>query len=117
MANKDLFFKLFLKNNKKLFGFIIACVPNYADAEDLLQDVASVLWEKFDEYEPGTNFYAWAKQIARFKISNYYRQKKDVWRFDETALENIIEANEMIENSEDSRSAALQGCLNKLCEI
>ena len=112
--NKDKFFKLFLQNNKKLFTYIVSCVPNYADAEDILQDVASVMWEKFDCYEDGTNFYAWSKQIAKYKISYYYRSQKDVWRFDNDVLENIIEANDDVVKNHDSRAVALQGCLNKL---
>jgi len=115
MDKKELFFKLFLKNNKKLFSFIVSCVPNYADAEDILQETASVLWTKFDEFETGTNFYAWAKQIVRFKISHYYRQKKDTWKFDPDVLENILEANEVLSDSGlDNRMTALQGCMNKL---
>ena len=112
--NKDKFFKLFLQNNKKLFTYIVSCVPNYADAEDILQDVASVLWEKFESFEDGTNFYAWAKQIAKYKVSYYYRSQKDIWRFDNDVLANIIEANDEIVASHDNRAVALQGCLNKL---
>ncbi len=111
---KDIFFKLFLQNNKKLFTYIVSCVPNYADAEDILQEVTSVLWQKFDTYEQGTNFYAWAKQIAKYKISYYYRSQKNVRRFDSEVLENILEANDEIVSSHDSRAVALQGCLNKL---
>ena len=114
IMSKDKFFKLFLQNNKKLFTYIVSCVPNYADAEDILQDVVSVMWEKFDSYEDGTNFYAWAKQIAKYKVSYYYRSQKDIWRFDNDVLENIIEANENIVDSHDSRAVALQGCLSKL---
>ncbi len=114
LMNKDKFFKLFLQNNKKLFAYIVCCVPNYADAEDILQDVASVMWKKFDSYEDGTNFYAWAKQIAKYKISYYYRSQKDIWRFDSDVLQNIIEANDEVSQKHDSRAVALQGCLNKL---
>lgn len=115
MDKKEQFFKLFLKNNKKLFSFIVSCIPNYADAEDILQETASVLWTKFDDFEPGSNFYAWAKQIVRYKVSYYYRQKKDIWKFDNDVLENIIDANEfMTEKSIDQRMMALQGCLGKM---
>lgn len=114
VKKKDQFLSLLLKNNKRLFGFIVACVPSYADAEDILQEVASVLWAKYDVFEEGSNFYAWAKQIAKYKISYYYRQQKHILRFDEEALANIIDANELLDKSLDVRMSALQGCLKKL---
>jgi RNA polymerase sigma-70 factor (ECF subfamily) len=114
MDSKDLYFKLFLKNNKKLFSFIVSCVPNHADAEDILQETAAVLWTKFDDFQPDTNFYAWAKQIVKYKISHYYRQKKNVWKFDPEVLNSLIDTHEILEQSSDMRMTALQGCLNKL---
>ncbi len=114
MVKKDQFLSLLLKNNKKLFGFIVACVPSYDDAEDIMQEVASILWTKFETFEEGTNFYGWAKQIARYKISYYYRQQKHTLKFDEEALANIIDANESLDKSLDVRMSALQGCLKKL---
>lgn len=103
-----------MKDNKKLFRFILSCVPNYADAEDILQEIAAVLWSKFDEFDPESNFYAWAKQTAKYKISYYYRQKKDVWKFDEDVLENILTVNDALEKNSDKRMTALQGCLGRL---
>ena len=114
MDKKDEFFRLFLKNNKRLYGFIVSFVPNISDADDVLQETAAVLWTKFDDFEIGTNFYAWAKQIALYKIKNYYRQKKPLLKFDQSVLDNILEANESIDDSIDKRMTALKGCLSKL---
>lgn len=117
MAEKEQFLKLFLKENKRLFGFIVACVPSFSDAEDILQEVAATLWRKFDTFEEDSNFYGWAKQIAKYEISYYYRQKKkNVWKFDHDVLENIMDINEALDKSSDGRAIALQGCLKKLHE-
>lgn len=114
MESKDTFLKLFLRHNNHLFSFIITLVPNYSDAEDLLQETASLMWEKFDTYRPNTNFWAWARQIARYKISNYYRTRKQEFRLDETLLDTLCTANEKVTKNFNERKAALTGCLKKL---
>ena len=45
------------------------CPP--LDAEDVLQEANLVLWRKFDQYQEGTNFFAWACQIIRYEVLKY----------------------------------------------
>jgi RNA polymerase sigma-70 factor, ECF subfamily len=114
MSCKDDFLRLFLKHNNLLFAFIFTLVPNHADAEDILQDTAATLWNKFDEYQSGTNFMAWAKQTARYKILNYYTKKKPVIQFDEDIVEKLALLNEKVLDRYEQQKSALQGCLKKL---
>lgn len=114
MESKDTFLKLFLTCNNQLFSFIIMLVPNYSDAEDLLQETASLMWAKFDTYQPGSNFWAWARQIARYKIANYYRAKKKEFRFEDSLLDELGSAHEKVASQLNERKAALTGCLKKL---
>lgn len=114
MSKQDLFLKLFLKNEQHLFNFILMLAPNYSDAEDLLQESASTMWSKFDSFEQGTNFMAWARQIARFKVSNYYRSKKIQFRLDEITLDALSEAASQSSQLLNDKKAALTFCLKKL---
>ena len=114
MASKEMFLKHFVKHNKLLFGFILTMVPNHVDAEDILQETAVVLWDKFGTYEPGTNFYAWAKQIAKNKVYEYYKTKKRLVLTDLSFLETIQTTSEPVLDSLDERMAAVRACLNKL---
>lgn len=114
MDKKDIFLKHFVKNSKKLFGFILVMVPNHVDAEDILQETALILWNKFEEYEPGTNFYAWAKEIAKHKAYEYYKKKKSFIQIDLDFLEKIQAVNEPVLGTLEERMAALRGCLNRL---
>lgn len=111
---KDMFMRLFVKHNRHLFNFILTLVPNYSDAEDLLQETAVIMWEKIDTFQPGTNFLAWARKIARYKVSNYYRTKKEAFRFDEDILESLADVNVREFSYFEEKKAALVGCLNKL---
>lgn len=114
MESRNIFLKLFLAHNNQLFSYILTLVPNYSDAEDLLQETASLMWEKFDTYRPGSSFWAWARQIARYKVANYYRVKKSFFQVDEALLEDLGDAHERMVQYLNEQKAALTGCLKKL---
>src|SRR3954452_18259454 len=65
---------LMTRHQRQVFSYIYVLVPNRSDAEDLLQETSLVICEKFQEFEPGTDFVAWACQIAYWRV-RYARQK------------------------------------------
>src|ERR1700733_14596654 len=66
--------KLFLQHQPRIFSFIVSLVPNRDDAEDLLQETGLTLHHRFHEYEAGTNFLAWACQIAYYKVLDFRKR-------------------------------------------
>ncbi len=102
---------------RRLYGYILSGIPNPSDADDIVQETASIMWSEFDKYQPGTNFAAWALCIARYQILTYRKQitkKKRV--FSIQAIEAIQEVAEATNNLEQERQKALQLCLDKLGE-
>ncbi len=51
-AAQQRFLSLFLRSEREVFRYVAALVPNVADAEDIVQQTAIALWEKFDAYDP-----------------------------------------------------------------
>jgi hypothetical protein len=49
-ASQQQFLSLFLRSEREIFRYVAALVPNVADAEDIVQQTAVALWEKFDAY-------------------------------------------------------------------
>jgi RNA polymerase sigma-70 factor (ECF subfamily) len=49
-------------------------VFSHQDAEEVFQNTSVVLWNKFGEFQPGSNFFAWASQVAYYEVLNYMRQ-------------------------------------------
>lgn len=77
MDNKsNLFFSLYSSVHGRLLAYITMMVHNPAVAEDLLQETSVIMWEKFDAFEEGTNFAAWAVAIARNKTLEYLRENR-----------------------------------------
>lgn len=60
----------------RLFSYILKMIPNYSDAEDVMQEVVSVLWKKKADYVPNTDFLAWALEVARLKVYEHYKDSK-----------------------------------------
>ena len=67
-ARQQRFFSLFLRSEREIFRYVAALVPNVADAEDIVQQTAIALWEKFDAYDPAQPFTPWA---CRFALNKY----------------------------------------------
>ena len=86
-----------------------------SEVDDLLQEVNVVLWEKCDEFQPGTDFWAWASQIARFKALNHIRKySRDRLVFDNALLDELADlACQRLAQIEDRRQA-LEQCLSQL---
>jgi RNA polymerase sigma-70 factor (ECF subfamily) len=77
-ANKrsELFLKLLMSNEVRIFSYILRLVPNLADAEDIMQETAGIMWRKFDQFQRTTNFVAWAVEIAHYRILDYRRRER-----------------------------------------
>lgn len=117
MARGISFLRLYQTNERRLYGFILALVPDWSEADDLMQETATVMWSKFDEFELGTDFAAWALCIARYQVMNHRKKKRtQKVRFSDQTVEAIAERMiSATENLDDFRDV-LQDCLKKLSE-
>lgn len=60
------FLRLLSQHERRVKSFILALVPNWADADDLYQETTVRLWEQFADYDPDQEFGAWACTIAYY---------------------------------------------------
>lgn len=106
---------LITRHQRQIFAYIYTLVPDRHDAEDLLQETSLVIWEKFDDFTPGTDFVAWACQIAWWRI-RYARQKfaRSKVVFDDEVLEKVAHTAHTMRPELDERHEALSRCLQKL---
>ena len=74
--NTQEFVKLWTAESRRVYAYILSLHPNTADADELLQETALTVWQKFDSFEPGTNFRAWACQIARNKVGSFWQLRR-----------------------------------------
>lgn len=114
-SRQEPFLRLFLRHQLQIEACVRTLVPHQADADELLQDVAAVLWRKFDDFQPGTRFDHWACRVAHNHVLNYFRSKRqEKLVFSETLLaslaEEVVRQNDLWMDRRD----ALENCLSRL---
>jgi len=115
--NESLFLPLFLVHQKSLYAFILALVHDYVDADDILQETSVIMWQKFAEYQQGTDFIAWGITIARYQVLRHFKEKsRSKMQFNGDLLHAITECTTSQLDSIDKRLKALRHCRNKLNE-
>ncbi len=104
-----------VSNQKRIFSYIITMVPSHSDAEDILQDTMTIMWQKFDEFERGSNFVAWGIAIAKFRIMKYRRSTvASKLRLDDDVLGLLEKQSDGMLKKLDDRLDALRNCIKKL---
>jgi RNA polymerase sigma-70 factor (ECF subfamily) len=111
-----LFAALLRENRSRVFGYLLALVHNLSDAEDLYQQTALVLWEKFSQFVPGSDFGTWATSVGHYTAVNFLRrQSRRRALFSDAVLARLVETQATIRDREVSaRSEALKRCLETL---
>ena len=112
------FFRLYVTHQRSIYAFIMANVRNFNDANDMMQEVAMVMWQKFDNLEQkDERFLAWGITIARNQLYRYYtRARKTRLIFDEELLSAIEKKCEERLKTCPDHIYALQQCLSRLNE-
>lgn len=106
--------ELFVRHQTRIKGFISSLMGDFAAVPDVLQETFLVVQRKAGEFEPGSNFVAWAFQIARFQVMKAQKQhKRATERFSETVLEALA-ASAPEQWLDESKISALDNCLEKL---
>ena len=112
------FARLLHEAQRQLFGFIFAMLQNRADAEDVYQQCAVVLWKKFAAFTPGTSFTAWAIRVAQYEIKDFVKSRRRQKVFFSDGMLDAISVSYQARafESENQRLEALASCLEKLSE-
>lgn len=115
VLKSERFFKLYNSVSTRVLSYLMIMVHNKDSAEELLQETATVLWSKFDEYKEDTNFGAWAISIARLKTLEFFRErKKSRMVFDDSFYEKVSGQEKELSEDMPIRIEALKKCLDKL---
>lgn len=111
------FFKLYTGVSSRIYSYLVIMVHNRDNAEELAQETATILWSKFDEYEEGTNFGAWAISIARIKALEFLRNRQQSQMvFDDRFYELVSDRAEKSSGDLPNHIDALRKCLKKMPE-
>lgn len=109
------FERLVQEHERALLVFVFTMLPNWADTEEVMQRTRIVLWRKFSDFAPSTNFRQWALKVARYEVMNFRKTKgKDRHLFDDSLIDAVVEARSSLSEELDRRRALLDKCIAKL---
>jgi len=92
-------------------------LSSWDDVDEVMQNTGLVLWRKFGEFDPNTDFMRWACVVARFEVLAFRRDKaRDRHVFDEDVIELVAEEAASRQETWSAERRALEICLRKLPE-
>lgn len=112
-ATRD-FVGLWTAHARQVYAYILTLVANWADAEDIFQETSTTLWEKFDEFQLGSDFTAWACRTAYFKTLSHGKQQGKAVGVSPEFLAAVSEEVERMSEQLDAQHFALADCLERL---
>ena len=114
-AAQQRFLSLFLRSEREIFRYVAALVPNVTDAEDIVQQTAIALWEKFDAYDPAQPFTPWACRFALNKARQWIERRQRWQALLQGGLaEELAQRREELRPELELRLTHLERCIGKL---
>jgi RNA polymerase sigma-70 factor, ECF subfamily len=111
------FVQLFAQVHDNLFAYIFALLPHWSDAEDVFQRTSLVLWRKFGEFQPGSNFLSWACKVAFYEVQNFRRvASRDRLQFNDALVERLAEERDVGVEGYRQRRDFLMDCVARLSD-
>ena len=91
-------------------------VGNRADADDVIQETCVVLWEKFDDFVPGTSFKKWASAVIRNVARRFAhkRRRQNGFGLSDLSLQRITQGKSGGSELFELQVEILRECLDKL---
>ena len=117
MTEHEVFLTRFLRCEAGLRAFVGAVVRDVHAREDVFQEIALTLWQRFSRYDSSRPFGAWARGIAANKLLERYRGDRRLpMVLSPAAILKLTEAADRSESRPEPGFEALEHCLGKLPE-
>lgn len=106
---------LWAASQSTVSAFIRTLVPDYQQADEVVQRVAVTLVRKYDQYDQSRPFAAWAIGVAKFEVLYYRRERAtDRHLFGDDIVEQIASRYEALAEESDPLRDALKNCLDQV---
>ncbi len=70
-VSREDFARLYAEAQRPLYAFLLSLIPHPADADEVLQETAVLLWTRAAQYDPDQPFLHWAMAFARFQALKF----------------------------------------------
>jgi RNA polymerase sigma-70 factor (ECF subfamily) len=113
----DHFLRLFMEHEQSLRVFVRSLLFSHDEEREVMQEVAIVLWRKFDGDLDSTAFRRWAFGVARMEVMTFRRDRaRDRLTFGEDVFDLLAQTVLDQADALEAERNALEICLQKLPE-
>lgn len=117
LSDKEQFARLLANHERRIYAYVLSLVPNWADADEIVQETNVRLWRDFDRFDRDTNFGSWAMSIAYYQVLTWRkRMSRNRLVFDDDTLNIVAECHEQSTPLAEARFRALRECFHKLSD-
>ncbi len=111
----DTFTQLYVAHEQAIYGFVFSLLHSRADADDVIQETMTQLWQHFDDFDRSRPFLPWANRFAYRRVL-MHRRRESVRRtyLSDDVLELLAQDYPQATDWEESRRRALRTCLSGL---
>ena len=118
MSDRELheaFLREFTANEPAIRAFIRCLLPARGDADDVMQETAVVLWQRYAEVRFVTEFRPWAFGVAKKKVLSWMRDKgRDRVVLSEAMVNLVADVVTTSEEALDLQRELLRQCVERL---
>ena len=113
----DHFLRLFMEHEESLRVFVRSLLFSHEEEREVMQEVAVVLWRKFDAGMDSQTFCRWAFGVARMEALAFRRDRaRDRHVFGDEVFELLAQTVSDHSDRLEAERRALDTCLQKLAE-
>tara|TARA_R110000850_G_scaffold30703_1_gene84817 strand:+ start:1908 stop:2441 length:534 start_codon:yes stop_codon:yes gene_type:complete len=96
--------------------FIRSFVRDPSDAEDVLQEVALTIVDRFEKYDRSRPFIGWSLGVAKNLIKAHFRKqlKRPTTAHDDSAVDRVADAFEVMQPELEDMKEALADCIKQV---
>jgi len=105
---------LFVQHTPALRGFILSLLPDFAAADDVLQETFITATARAAQFELGTSFLRWSCAIAHFKVLEGARSRKEIPTLAPDVIDALCACMPDQEDTDELRTRLLGECLDEL---
>jgi RNA polymerase sigma-70 factor (ECF subfamily) len=103
------------RQEPRIRTYVRPLVRSLDDLDEVMQQTCVVLWRKYSEFEPGSDFLAWACTVARFEVLKFRRTRaRDRHMFSEELIALLADEEAAEFSRRERERQALAKCIGQL---
>ena len=116
-GNESAFNKIVLKYQQKIYWHARRMTANHLDADEVVQEVLIVLYNKLKDFQFKSSLYTWIYKITSTRCINFLRKKnlRQYFSFEDNETKGLKSSEDLIKNLETKEKLnKLHNVLNKI---